>query len=94
MTRLALLIVFFLIFSKLATAQLQEGSISGKVIDGGAQKIIDAATISLYKAKDSSLVKVNLADNAGNFLFEHTFKFIVRCWKLVTVQPLTPVLYN
>jgi iron complex outermembrane receptor protein len=71
MTRLTLLTVFFLIFSKLATAQTPEGSISGNVIDGGDQKIIDAATISLYKAKDSSLVKVNLADKTGNFLFDH-----------------------
>src|SRR5450432_391877 len=71
MTRLTLLVVFFLVLSKLATAQVSEGNISGNVIDGGDQKIIDAATISLYKAKDSSLVKVNLADKAGNFLFEH-----------------------
>lgn len=71
MTRLTLLTVFFLIFSKLLTAQVSEGSISGSVIDGGDQKIIDAATISLYKAKDSSLVKINLADKTGNFLFEH-----------------------
>src|SRR5665647_2662442 len=71
MTRLTLLTVFFLIFSKLLTAQVSEGSISGSVIDGGDQKIIDAATISLFKAKDSSLVKINLADKAGKFLFEH-----------------------
>ncbi len=71
MTRLTLLTVFFLTFSKLLTAQTQEGSISGTVVDGGDQKIIDAATVSLFKAKDSSLVKINLADKAGNFLFEH-----------------------
>ena len=71
MTRSTLIIIFFLVFSKFASAQAPEGSISGKVIDGGDQKIIDAATISLYKAKDSSLVKINLADKTGNFLFEH-----------------------
>jgi iron complex outermembrane recepter protein len=71
MTRLTLLTGFFLIFSKLVSAQAPEGSIAGSVIDGGDQKIIDAATISLYKAKDSSLVKINLADKKGNFLFEH-----------------------
>src|SRR6185312_2136102 len=71
MTRLTLILTFFIIFSKFASAQVPEGSISGKVVDGGDQKIIDAATISLYNAKDSSLVKINLADKAGNFLFEH-----------------------
>ena len=71
MTRLTLLSIFFLAFSKLLTAQTQEGSISGTVVDGGDQKIIDAATVSLFKAKDSSLVKITLADKAGNFLFEH-----------------------
>src|SRR5664279_3242465 len=71
MNRLIILSVIFLCISKLLTAQGQEGSISGTVVDGGDQKIIDAATISLFKAKDSSLVKINLADKAGNFLFEH-----------------------
>src|SRR6185312_1396482 len=70
MTRLALTITFLVVFSTIASAQAPEGSITGKVIDGGDQKIIDAATISLYKAKDSSLVKINLADKSGNFLFE------------------------
>ena len=34
------------------------GKISGSIKDGGNQKIIDAASVSLLKAKDSSLVKV------------------------------------
>ncbi|MEP6951025.1 MAG: outer membrane beta-barrel protein [Ginsengibacter sp.] len=70
MTRLTL-IVFFLIFSKLLTAQVHEGSISGTVADGGDQKIIDAATVSLFKAKDSLLFKIGLTDKTGNFLFEN-----------------------
>jgi iron complex outermembrane receptor protein len=69
MTRLTLT-VFFLIFSKLLTAQVQQGSISGTVADGGNQKIIDAATVSLFKAKDSLLYKISLTDKVGNFLFE------------------------
>ena len=71
MTRLTLLTFFFLIFSTLLKAQVAEGVITGTVIDGGDQKIIDAATISLYAAKDSLLVKINLADKSGNFVFEH-----------------------
>jgi hypothetical protein len=70
MTRITLT-VFFLIISRLLTAQVSEGSISGIVADGGDQKIIDAATVSLFRAKDSSLFKINLTDKKGNFLFEH-----------------------
>ena len=94
MTRLTLLTVFFLIFSKLLTAQVSEGSISGRVIDGGNQKIIDAATISLYKAKDSSLVKINLADKTGNFLFEHvpSGKYFLLATSTGHIQTYSPML--
>jgi len=68
MTRLTLTVVF-LFFSKLLIAQAQ-GSISGTVADGGDQKIIDAATVSLFKGKDSVLYKISLTDKTGNFLFE------------------------
>ncbi len=47
------------------------GKISGKIKDGNDQKVIEAATISLLKASDSSLVKTALADKEGNFLFEN-----------------------
>ena len=47
------------------------GKISGSIKDGGNQKIIDAASVSLLNAKDSSLVKVAVADKAGNFSFEN-----------------------
>ena len=36
------------------------GKINGGIKDGGNQKIIDAATVSLLKAKDSSLVKTSV----------------------------------
>ena len=52
-------------------AQTPDGSISGRITDGGDQKIIDAATVSLYKASDSSLVKISIADKDGNFDFQH-----------------------
>ncbi|HMD00657.1 MAG TPA: TonB-dependent receptor, partial [Ferruginibacter sp.] len=49
----------------------QTGKITGSIKDGGNQKIIDAATVSLLKAKDSSLVKAAVADQAGNYSFEN-----------------------
>ena len=47
------------------------GLVSGSIKDGGNQKIIDAASVSLLKAKDSVLVKVAITDKAGNFSFEN-----------------------
>ena len=47
------------------------GKVSGSIKDGGNQKIIDAATVSLLKAKDSSLVKAAITDLSGNFSFEN-----------------------
>lgn len=47
------------------------GKITGSIKDGGIQKVIDAATVSLLKAKDSSLVKAAITDKDGNFSFEN-----------------------
>ncbi len=47
------------------------GKISGSIKDGGNQKVIDAASVSLLKAKDSGLVKVAVTDKDGNFSFEN-----------------------
>jgi iron complex outermembrane receptor protein len=47
------------------------GKISGSIKDGGNQKIIDAASVSLLRAKDSGLVKVAVTDKDGNFTFEN-----------------------
>ena len=47
------------------------GKVSGNIKDGGNQKIIDAASVSLLNARDSSLIKTAVADNNGNFSFEH-----------------------
>ena len=54
-----------------ALAQTPNNSISGKVTDGGDQKVIDAATVSLYNGTDSSLVKINITDKQGNFEFQN-----------------------
>ena len=47
------------------------GKITGSIKDGGNQKVIDAASISLLNAADSSLVKISVADKDGNFSFEN-----------------------
>ncbi|HSN61891.1 MAG TPA: carboxypeptidase regulatory-like domain-containing protein, partial [Ferruginibacter sp.] len=47
------------------------GKISGVIKDGGNQKIIDAATISLFNASDTSLLKTSVTDKEGNFSFEN-----------------------
>ena len=47
------------------------GKITGSIKDGGNQKIIDAASVSLLKAKDSSLVKVAVTDKEGGFTIEN-----------------------
>lgn len=47
------------------------GKVTGSIKDGGQQKIIDAASISLLKAKDSSLIKVAITDKEGNFSIEN-----------------------
>lgn len=70
MTKTLILLQFLMISSIATFAQSKSGSISGRITDGGDQKIIDAATVSLYKSPDSSLVKINLTDKEGNFEFQ------------------------
>ncbi|HJY21284.1 MAG TPA: carboxypeptidase-like regulatory domain-containing protein, partial [Hanamia sp.] len=65
------LIVLLLIFTTFGFAQTPTSSITGSITDGGNQKIIDAASVSLFSAADSSLIKTSLADKEGNFVFEH-----------------------
>ncbi len=58
-------------FSIISIAQTpKNGKITGSIKDGGNQKIIDAATITLLNATDSSLVKTAITDKDGNFMFE------------------------
>jgi iron complex outermembrane recepter protein len=52
-------------------AQNNSTKITGSIKDGGIQKIIDAATVSLLNSKDSSLIKIAVTDKEGNFTFEN-----------------------
>jgi len=54
--------------SFVSQAQLKNGKISGTVIDGNT-KTIESATITLQRAKDSSVVKMSAADKTGHFEF-------------------------
>ncbi len=58
-------------FSVISIAQTAgNNKIIGAIKDGGNQKIIDAATITLLKSSDSSLVKTAVTDKEGSFIFE------------------------
>ena len=52
-----------------ALSQTQYGKITGTVIDGNT-KTIESATITLLRAKDSSVAKMSVADKTGKFSFE------------------------
>ncbi|MES1223317.1 MAG: TonB-dependent receptor, partial [Bacteroidota bacterium] len=49
---------------------IKNGKISGTVIDGNA-KTIESATITLLRAKDSSIAKISAADKTGKYTFEN-----------------------
>jgi iron complex outermembrane receptor protein len=51
------------------SAQDRSGNVSGQIIDGNA-KTIESATISLLRAKDSSVYKFTAADKLGFYSFE------------------------
>ncbi len=60
--------ISFLFFSFIVQAQ-QSGKING-AIKSAEGKPIEAATVSLLKSKDSSLVKISISDKEGIFSFE------------------------
>lgn len=66
---LTLLTVAFTTLSFASNAQLNNGRISGTVIDGST-KTIESATITLLRAKDSSVVKMSVADKTGKYQFD------------------------
>jgi outer membrane receptor protein involved in Fe transport len=62
------LFIVVIIFGNKVDAQ-QGVSVTGNITAAG--KNVEAASLSLLKAKDSSLVKIEISDKAGNFEFEH-----------------------
>ena len=55
--------------SIVSQAQNGIGKINGSVIDGNT-KTIESATITLLRAKDSSVAKMSVADKTGKFVFD------------------------
>lgn len=66
---IALLTVSFALLSFAGYAQPTAGKVKGTVIDGNT-KTIESATITLLRAKDSSVVKMSVADKTGKFEFD------------------------
>ncbi|MEN9569130.1 MAG: hypothetical protein RL172_361 [Bacteroidota bacterium] len=55
----------------IASIAQTSGKISGSVQDANSKKMIEAATVTLLKSADSSLIKTSVADKDGNFYFEN-----------------------
>jgi hypothetical protein len=95
MQRIYWLLIVFTPF----TAAAQTSTIKGKVFDTASQKGLAYATISLVKAKDSTLVSFSKADSSGNFslrsvphgeyLVSTSYVGFIPVWKPVSVkQPI------
>jgi len=67
---ITLLTVVFTTISLCGFAQQSIGKIIGHVIDGNTNTI-GSATITLLKAKDSSIAKISTSDKAGSFSFDN-----------------------
>lgn len=68
--RKLLTIITLITLSFTSRAQISNGKVNGTVIDGSA-KIIESATISLLRVKDSSVAKIAVANRNGQFSFEN-----------------------
>ncbi|HET9434427.1 MAG TPA: carboxypeptidase-like regulatory domain-containing protein, partial [Chitinophagaceae bacterium] len=70
MRKIITLLTVIIALSLTSQAQQGSGRVSGQVIDGNT-KTIEAATITLLRAKDSSVAKISPANKTGNFVFEN-----------------------
>ncbi len=70
MRKLSIILALLVVFQSFkATAQGGNHKITGTVIDG-SQKVVESASISLLKSRDSSVVKIALASKTGAYEFE------------------------
>ena len=70
MKKFITLLTVAITISIISLAQAKTGQISGQVIDGNT-KTIEAATITLLRAKDSSVAKIGVANKEGKYAFEN-----------------------
>src|SRR5262245_39914578 len=70
MRKFLTLLPIILMVSLASWAQKGVGKVSGQVIDGNT-KTIESATITLLRAKDSSVAKISMANREGKFVFEN-----------------------
>ncbi|HEY5968515.1 MAG TPA: TonB-dependent receptor [Chitinophagaceae bacterium] len=70
MRKFLILSIAIITLSFSSQAQKSLGKVTGQVIDGNT-KTIEAATITLLRAKDSSVAKISAANKDGNFVFEN-----------------------
>ncbi len=73
MRKFLTLLIAIITLSFSSQAQNSLGKVSGQVIDGNT-KTIEAATITLLRAKDSSVAKISAANKNGNFVFENVIE--------------------
>src|SRR5688572_11719439 len=63
------LLTLLAVILTLSIASQAQTKVSGTVIDGNT-KTLESATITLLRAKDSSVAKMSVADKTGNYSFE------------------------
>ncbi|MEI9807492.1 MAG: TonB-dependent receptor [Bacteroidota bacterium] len=66
---MTLLTVALTTLSFVSFSQVKNGKVNGTVVDGST-KIVESATITLLRAKDSSVAKMSVADKTGKFSFD------------------------
>ena len=66
---ISLLTIVFIALSIDSQAQMQNGKVTGTVIDGNT-KTLESATITLLRAKDSTVAKMSVADKTGQYSFD------------------------
>ena len=69
MRKILTLLTVALTLSFVSQAQTNNGKVTGTVIDGSS-KIIESATITLLRVKDSSVAKMSVASKDGKFDFD------------------------
>ncbi len=51
----------------IVSAHAQSGNISGKITDSSGKKILSLTTVTIFKAKDTSIITYRLSNDAGEF---------------------------